>query len=43
MRPETGSMQFGDDWSGVFVRGSSNQYMKSDDRQFMKKFEECKK
>jgi len=21
MRPETGSMQFGDDWPGVFIRG----------------------
>lgn len=23
MRPETGAMQFGDDWPGVFIRGDN--------------------
>lgn len=26
MRPETGPMQFGDDWPGVFVRGDNASY-----------------
>jgi len=26
-RPETGPMQFGDDWPGVFIRGDNAMYM----------------
>ena len=27
MRPETGSMKFGDDWRGIFFRGDDAQLM----------------
>ncbi len=28
MRPETGPMKFGEDWTGVFIRGDDAMYFK---------------
>lgn len=34
-RPETGTMQFGDDWPGVFIRGDNAMYYAMQLREFL--------
>lgn len=34
-RPETGVMQFGDDWPGVFIRGDNAMMFSADLRMFV--------
>ena len=36
-RPETGSMMFGDDWAGVFIRGDNSSYYAHILRDFIKR------
>lgn len=39
-RPETGPMQFGEDWPGVFIRGDHALFYSFSLAQFLKKFKD---